>query len=263
MYFYAILPDMNTSILVEAGLTEAQATAYTFLVQNSPIAPPRLSELINESRTNTYKILDTLEDLGLAQKDESDKKIKYWAKNPSSLLQVVQEKKQMAELQAKKLESSLPGLVNDFLKHNELPGVRFFQGKEGIKQIYEDTLNSKEEIYLIRSNADREMMSLDFYRNHSENRSKIGIKTTILTPSQVKVWDDETDKKYNISRIQIPNNSYSAPVEINIYENKVGLISFGEEAIGMIIESPQIAESMKQIFKLAQAGALTDTQIND
>jgi sugar-specific transcriptional regulator TrmB len=246
---------MNTAILVEAGLTEAEASAYVFLVQNNPIAPPRLAELINESRTNTYKLLESLEDLGLAQKDESEKKIKYWAKNPNALLQHVNDKREEAELNAKKLQTSLPSLVNDFLKHNEQPGVRFFQGKEGIKQIYEDTLNSGKDIYVIRSNADREMMSLDFYHNHSKKRSKTGIKTTVLTPSSKQVWDDETDKNYNICRIQIPENTYTAPVEINIYANKVGLISFGEEAIGTIIESPQIAESMRQLFKLAQAGA--------
>lgn len=252
-----MLTGMNTTILVDAGLTEAEAAAYTFLVQNSPIAPPHLAELINESRTNTYKLLESLEELGLAQKDESEKKIKYWAKNPNALLQRVKDEQQEAELKAKKLQSSLPSLVNDFLKHNEQPGVRFFQGKEGIKQIYEDTLKSKKDVYLIRSDADRKMMSLDFYINHSKKRADAGINTTILTNVSSKSWSDETDNKFNICRINIPESSYTAPVEINIYDDKVGLISFGEEAMGMIIESSQIAQSMKELFELAKIGALS------
>jgi hypothetical protein len=40
-----------------------------------------------------------------------------------------------------------------------------------------------------------------------------------------------------------------------IFGDKVSAISFGKEGLGMIIESPQIAESMRQIFELAKAGA--------
>lgn len=238
---------MNTTILVEAGLTEAEAIAYTFLVQNSPIAPPRLSELINESRTNTYKLLESLEELGLAQKDESDKKIKYWAKNPNALLQRVKDKQEEAELSAKKLQSSLPSLVNDFLKHNEQPGVRFFQGKEGIKQVYEDVLENCEEVLVIRSPQDNKFLPEDFYNEYQDRRARLGIKTQIITS---KISTKQKDLLLGKSRTVISKEQYNAPVEYDIYGDKVAILSFDKEAVGMIIESPQIAKSMKQLFEL-------------
>lgn len=251
MKFCVILLDMKTAILVEAGLTEAQALTYTFLVENSPIAPPRLAELIKESRTNTYKLLESLEELGLAEKDESNIKIKYWAKNPSSLLQIVEEKKQIAELQAKKLESSLPSLVNDFLKHNEQPGVRFFQGKEGIKQIYEDIITSCKTTYIIRSPFDNKFLSDEFYEDYQRRRVEAGISTYISSSNKSSSIND---KKYKKIRTFLPESSYNSPVEYNVYANKVAIISFDKEAIGMIIESPQIAKSMKQLFRLVSIG---------
>nr|MBP9821153.1 hypothetical protein [Candidatus Saccharibacteria bacterium] len=39
-----------------------------------------------------------------------------------------------------------------------------------------------------------------------------------------------------------------------VYGNKVSIISFGKEAIGTVIDSPQIAESLKQIFKILDKG---------
>ena len=42
---------------------------------------------------------------------------------------------------------------------------------------------------------------------------------------------------------------------LNEETNIVSLISFGKEAIGTIIESPQIAEAFREIFAMAQVGA--------
>ena len=53
---------MNEEILQQAGLTKTEAAIYVILVKNSPLAPPKLADLANESRTNTYKLLETLED---------------------------------------------------------------------------------------------------------------------------------------------------------------------------------------------------------
>lgn len=53
------------------------------------------------------------------------------------------------------------------------------------------------------------------------------------------------------------HDEYTAPVEIDIYGDKIALMSFGKELIGVIIESPQIARALKEIFLLAKRGAET------
>lgn len=252
---------MNISILVEAGLTESEANAYTFLVENSPIAPPSLAELINETRTNTYKLLESLEELGLAQRDESEKKIKYWAKNPSVLLEHVKSRQEQAELYTKKIQSGLPSLVNEFMKHNEQPGVRFFQGKGGIEQIYNDQLScSDSEVYFIRSlndvvDFDEEELHVIRNRFVENNIHRYGItqdhkSKEHLLPEAERMPISESDKAMNLHRTWIKEEDYTAPVEWASYGDKVSIISFGEEIIGTVIESKQIAESFRQIFKL-------------
>jgi len=44
-------------------------------------------------------------------------------------------------------------------------------------------------------------------------------------------------------------------VEVNVYGNKVSFISFGDETVGTIIESPQIAQAMRELYAMAQIGA--------
>jgi hypothetical protein len=42
---------------------------------------------------------------------------------------------------------------------------------------------------------------------------------------------------------------------VAVYSSRVAITSFGEEAVAMLIESPQIADAMRQIFAMAKEGA--------
>jgi sugar-specific transcriptional regulator TrmB len=247
---------MNQSILVEAGLTRTQALVYVVLVEHSPASPPFIAEKIGESRTNTYKVLEQLETIGLAKRDETGKKIVYWAHNPSVLLQKIKEEERQYELRTKKIEASLPILVDAYMKHRVQPAVRYYEGKAGIEQIYADTLKEGKPISLIRSVHDEPYMSEDFLVTYKKKRAKIGIQTRALSPKNERsVKASEQDKAFLIDRVWLQPQDYSAAVEVDIYADKFALISFGEEAMGLIIESPQIAEAMRQIFQLAKRGA--------
>lgn len=81
---------MNIPELVELGLTEAQAKAYSALVELNPVTPPVLATHIKETRTNCYKILEQLEELNLAERDETEKKKSDTGPNPLLLYQTLQ-----------------------------------------------------------------------------------------------------------------------------------------------------------------------------
>ncbi|KKU45024.1 MAG: hypothetical protein UX62_C0043G0003 [Microgenomates group bacterium GW2011_GWA2_46_7] len=50
--------------------------------------------------------------------------------------------------------------------------------------------------------------------------------------------------------IILPRKDFPVSNEINIYQNKVAIMSFGDEKIGIIIESQQIADTQRAIFNL-------------
>lgn len=246
---------MNSRILQEAGLTKAQTDAYAALVKNSPCTPPKLATIINESRTNTYKVLEQLEDLGLVSRDETQKKLRYWANNPSLLIDSIKKKRLAAEESEKRFKDSLPALMDEYFQHSERPGIRFFQGKEGIEGIYEDQLHTAKPIHIVRSWKDRDFFGKGVYSIWRKRPAKHGIPTIMLSPDVPDANNDpELDKKLLFTRTWMDQNEYTAPVEWDIYGDRVSVISFGEEAIGMIIESPQIAESMRQMFAIMQKG---------
>lgn len=245
---------MDPSMLTSLGLTGSQAKAYLVLVQLGSMKPTEMATKIKESRTNIYKILDRLTDLGLTVKDESGKTIRYRAENPVVLETLARQHRDKVLEQEKKIKMAMPNLLNFFYTYSEQPGVRFFQGKENIKGIFEDILRTHQTVYLIRSPADVSFYDKPFFDKFKKQRAKLGIKTLGLTPDHPNAnRNPEIDAAELFTRTWLPAGYYSGSAEWYVYGNKMAIVSYGEEAIGMIIESPIIAESFKQIFGLLQA----------
>lgn len=249
---------MNEQILQEAGLTKAEAQTYAILVRNSPCAPPKLADLTNESRTNTYKLLDSLEEKGLVSRDDTQKKLRYWANNPSLLLDTL--KKQRADIEAneKRFQDSLPSLVDEYFQHSEQPSIRYFHGREGVREVYNDQLKDANPLTFIYSPdvvTTFGVHDMHLIRNQFPKRN---IKRHVLHPDSAPVLDpnepvtpiDETDRIMQTTRTWLQEGDLTAPVEWTVYGNKLSIVSVGTEMIGMIIESPQIASSFKEILGL-------------
>lgn len=252
----AILKVMNEAFLQELGLTKAQAVAYIMLVKNNPSTPPALASLIGESRTNIYKILESLDDIGLVRKDDTQKKRRYWANNPSVLTEVTKKKLLEAESNAKLLDASLPTMLSEFLEYSEQPSVRYYQGGDGLKQIYLDQIAEKQEIYIIRPHYNLDAFDFDYMTDIRRMARDAGIKRYAITPDRPLAPKNflESDPYMLLERTWMQSDDYTAPVEWNAYGDKVAIMSFGSEAIGLIIESPQIATSLRQLFKLLSEG---------
>jgi sugar-specific transcriptional regulator TrmB len=255
---------MNEELLQQLGLNKTQAKAYLTLVRHGSITPPELAEKTGETRTNAYSVLDKLVELGLAKKDDSKKKLVYRVENPVALEKLVKQQRDEALQREKLIKDSMPALLNFFYTYSEQPGVRFFQGKDGIEEIYKDHLRTGKTTRIIRSWKDRDFFGKGVYNVWRKRPAKHGIKTVMLSPDVPDANNDpELDKILLWSRTWMRKDDYTAPVEWDIYGDKVSIISFGEEAMGMIIESPQIAESMRQIFALAERGLKADPKYNE
>ena len=69
--------------LMKIGLSRLQASAYLFLIEHGPSIPRVLINELDITRTNAYKILESLEVMGLAYKVTQNKKIVYSPADPS------------------------------------------------------------------------------------------------------------------------------------------------------------------------------------
>lgn len=242
---------MDTQTIQELGLNDSQANMYVLLMQHGSLTPPEAAKLSGETRTTVYSIFDKLEKLGLVKKKPDTKKATYIPENPAALERLAESKYQQSVELKQKISSNMQRYMTYFYTYQEQPGVRFFQGKDGIIKMYEDQLRTKQNIYFLRSESDVNIMGKTIYKV-IENRHKLGIKVFGIEANEADnvEFSQKNDKRLGREMVFYPQGTYTAPVNIYTYGNKTALISYGEEVIGTIVESPQIAKAFRQIHSI-------------
>jgi len=243
---------MDVDLIQKAGLTKPQAVTYLTLVRHGILTPAEVAERTGETRTNTYALLNKLEQLHLVR-NVGQKLAQYQAENPANLEILAEKRRKIVSKNEQELKGGMSALLDMFYAHNEAPGSRTLTGRDGIGEVHRDVINTGETIYLIRTPFDSKYD--DLIAIFREQRAAKGIKTIALTPATPHAKQymvDGTDKKYLFERTMMPEDAYTSPVEIMIYGKKVALISYGETEIVTVITSPVIAAAFREIFLMLQ-----------
>ncbi len=243
-------------ILRKAGLSDTQAVVYNHLLKNGVLTPAELADATKQSRENCYAITKRLAELGLIEQVEG-KKTAYRVLNPSALETLVEKRRKIMAKNEKFVKDNISSLLDIFYANNEMPGARTLEGIEGIKEVYNDNLRVKKDIYLIHTINSADLGHDDeidsFMRNYRDQRPLLGIHTYALSPAtnhKLKRFSKARDEATNFHRTWMPEGDYTMPVEIQAYGDKVALITIGETQMATIITSPIIAEAMRQILKI-------------
>lgn len=230
-------------ILTNIGLTDKEAKVYISLIEIGTNIVSRIAEKARINRVTTYDILKKLKEKGFIS-SFTKQKIKYFtATDPEIISSNFQQK-------TKAFSSSLPELKR--LKGETAhPRIQYYEGLDGIKAIYEDTLTSKTEILNFSNSEEIRKIWPTYDKDYVEKRAKkrIHLKGIILADEAGKKVKTEDSLYFREMRL-IPKDKYNFTNEINIYDDKVTIISFADELIGMIIESKEIAGTQRVIFRM-------------
>jgi len=237
-------PNTLVKTLQNIGLTEKESKVY---LANLEIGTKVVSEIAKKAKINrvtTYDILQKLVEKTLVSQFTKNKLKYFTASDPEEIITDYKNK-------LNNLENSLPELrrLKGETKH---PKIRYFEGIEGIKKIYADTLSSKTEILNFANSAEIRKHWPEYDEEYVQKRcnKKIYLRGIAPLDKQGEKVRSE-NKKYNRDIRLIPGEQYTFSNEINIYDDKVAIISFKDELIGTIIESPAIAKTQHAIFNMA------------
>lgn len=231
------------TVLTSLGLTEKEAKVYLALTELGTAVVSDIAHKADINRVTTYDILEKLKIRGMVSY-YTKKKIKYFSSiAPETLLEEF-------EKRTSDLRGSLPKFKTLTGEINH-PRIRYFEGLEGIKAIYADTLTSKTEILNYSNSYEIRKKWPNYDQEYVNKRAQKKIYLRGICP---KDKAGETvhaqDKEYYREMRLIPSNQFDFTNEINIYDDKVAIISFKDELIGMIIESIEIANSQRAIFNM-------------
>ncbi len=153
-------------------------------------------------------------------------------------------------------------LVANYLAHfeaiqnptSQLPKVYFFEGQNGIKQIYQDILKKEHKTTYSALSLDNIAPELKSWlkKIFTSRKIKKNIHSKVLVSSKKPESYRKLDQKHLRESLVIPHKKFPFEVEISVYDdNKTAFISFDQsEMIGVIIESSKIANTMKSLFAL-------------
>lgn len=163
-----------------------------------------------------------------------------------------------AQKNAQALERALPELRSLQGAQYRKPNVRFYEGWEGVRRVYEDTLTAKSELLNFANSTVVRRFWPAYDIEYVAQRVKRGIYLRGIAPN------DETGKRVHgedkkmLREIRlVPASVFDFTNEIKIYDHKVAIISFDSglkgktDMFGVIIESKEVAETQRQIFEMA------------
>ena len=235
-------------VLQSIGLDDKQAQLYLAGLQIGSAPASSYAKKSGINRITTYNALEELVHRGqftFVKKMRS----KWYAPVAPEYLSLE------AQKNAQALERALPELRSLQGSTFRQPRVRFFEGWEGVRTVYEDTLTAKSELLNFANSAVVRTFWPAYDVEYVDERVKRGIHLRGIAPDDAtgrKVHGEDTKKLREIRLV--PAKDFDFKNEIKIYDSKVAIITFGEterDMFGVIIESKEVAETQRQIFEMA------------
>lgn len=249
---------MITDTLTLLGLSPKEAKLYETILPLGAQPASVASRKLGISRSTAQFLAESLVKKGFATKSIRRKIIFYEPLHPEKLPKVLKKRKDkvVEEIDSaqKELERVLPTLVQSANQKLGKPKVKFFEGAQGLKEVYEDGLKAQESIRAFVSFEQRHVVLPNYFPAFYQKRAKHGVSMKAICPdTPLGKLVKKEDKDY-LRKTRLANHKkYDWEPTIKAYDNKVTIASCRDQA-GIIIESQPIADAFKAIFDLAWMG---------
>lgn len=235
-------------ILEEIGFSKKKAKIYLAILELGDVSVIDIAKKIGIKRTTVYNILPELVSDGYVKKTIKSKRSLFFIEDPDLLKNNLEDKLDIINKALPEIKS----LQNIFPFK---PKVTFYEGFGGIKEIYKDTLvslNGGDTILSFTGITNFEkLMPNDISKEYIASRIKKKIRARIIATRSNAIEDWEKNAQKELREIKIVDDSrYKFDGDIEIYGNKVALISYKENFMGVVIESKEISQMQRLAFEI-------------
>jgi HTH-type transcriptional regulator, sugar sensing transcriptional regulator len=249
--------------LEKLGFSTKEADVYLALLELGSAIVSDVAKRSGKNRSTTYVLLESLAEKGFVSISEKNNVKLFSVTPPERLVQYMQDLvKKHTELVGL-AHNLLPELKSLYVGIGPKPRVQFFEGTEGLKTAYEDTLTSKETIRAYASIENMHKALPDYFPEYYNRRAKQNIAIRAIFPdtpaSQERIKHNKTEARESLL---VPSAKYAFSPEINIYDNKIVFMSLAEK-FSLIIESQELSDALKKVFELSWAEAKRLNKMHD
>jgi sugar-specific transcriptional regulator TrmB len=239
--------------LMNLGLNEKEARVYLALLSLEKATAYTIATRSNLKKPTAYVILDNLVSKGFALKIPQEDKHYFLAKSPRECLAVAREKLSTAE-------EMLPELLAIRKKTDEKANIAYYEGLNGIKEMFRILIKNMKQkpeqersyVAFFAHQKDTPEFLQKYFTEINEELRKEKIKRKAITtrhPTVQTYLKKEVQQWLGMELRGLPEKEYSSNISIEVYDKFTHIVSH-RYLQGIIIENPDIANVMKQIFNL-------------
>lgn len=238
---------MIEAVLKKYGLLEKEIKIYLAVLRLGPSSVRRLANESGVNRGTTYDILKKLTADGLVNYYAKGKR-NFIAEDPRKLADAIEERQEKLKRVKVSIEDILPELKSIYDNAENRPKVKYFEGKEGVKIVLQDILDTMEKYdankYLVYSVSEVRKILVESFPEFTDKRIKANITVKVLAIGKGGKLCGLDERKW-ISKEATQAQTYTL-----IYRGRVAFISLQAESepISVIIEDPGLFETQSLVF---------------
>lgn len=239
-------------VLEELGLTETETRLYMTLLREEEGTASKIAEKAGVGRRVAYDRFTDLREKGLVSYVEHENHRVYTATDPRRLEELIEDRRSDLDELEQKVSEVMPELLRSFSQQDGR-NVRILEGKEGIKQLFNDQLRQEdEEILLMGSPIESEQLLEHFLPSWTKKRKDQDVKLKGVFENEMRGMVGQQGAPTE-ARFLKPDQE--SKVSISIYGQKVGIVFWIREPLVIMIEDAEAAESFTSYFTMMWAGA--------
>lgn len=236
-------------LLKLAGLDRRESAFYAAALSLGKGLVSQVAQVAELNRSAAYEVMASLKEKGLISTTQSSRGLTVLPSNPEHLLHAQKERYDT-------LANHIEDLQYLFSVAKQEPGVRMYEGKEGLKEVLQVILDEGEDV-CIYGDGEAFKQSIpgwtDRYvdeRNRRAIRARVLLKGTLATIASVKSIMSKKTAKAHFTQMRVLPESLGIVGGFDIVGQKIALYSFDSNPVAVMIESKFIAAMMKSVFEM-------------
>lgn len=233
--------EETTKKLQELGLSEQEIKVYIAALELGQASIQDIAKKAGISRTSLYNFIKTLKEKRLIWETSRKKRKVYSAAHPNQLVEI--ERTRLSDIR-----SIIPELLAVYNKDKRKPSVTFYDGIEGIKHVYADTLSEGKNIIEWTDYQSLKNVLGKYYADYPLERAQrdIGLKSIVADEPEARRAMTSNNKLLRETKFI---SAKELSTDIMIYGDKVAMLSLkSDPPFAVLIEDKNLALTMRVVW---------------
>jgi len=239
---------MRAKLLESLGLTGTEAEIYMLLLRlgNTHVTP--IIKKAGLHRATVYDVLDRLIEKGLVSYVVKHNRRYYEAANPERFDVILNERQKKLEEQKELLKELKPELLGLKKLSKEKQEAEIYQGKEGLKTVFEEVLRQKEIFYALGAQGNFQKYIPEYQKRwHNELAKRKILCRMIYSESARKLRTKISPLAY--AQVRFMKDMFDGPSTTHFYGDTILIVTWGEQPLVIKIMNKDLARNYRRFFE--------------